>query len=122
MEFFDTSDFVKLSNPGVVSEQLISPHISRSERLTITRVTVEPGASQARHSHEVSEQVWVALSGSGELLIANDEVRPFEAGQAVRFEDDDVHGFENTGLESFVYLAVTAPPINFDNAYETKSD
>ncbi|MDA7947198.1 MAG: cupin domain-containing protein [Hyphomicrobiaceae bacterium] len=117
MEFFDATDFVKLSNPGVVSEQLISPHKSDSERMTITRVSVEPGAIQDRHAHEASEQVWIALSGEGELLLDNETTRTFAAGQVVRFEAGDVHGFRNTANEPFVYLAVTAPPIRFDNAY-----
>jgi len=122
MEFFESTDFVKLSNPGVVSEQLVSPHTSRSRRLTITRVTVEPGAVQDRHAHEASEQIWIALEGKGELLLSGEKVRHFEAGEAVRFEEGDVHGFSNTGDERFVYIAVTAPPINFDNAYQGKSD
>ena len=121
MEFFEATDFVRLSNPGVVSEQLISPHMSESERLTITRVSVEPGAIQDRHAHEASEQVWVALGGKGELLLANDTTREFEAGQVVRFEAGDIHGFRNTADTPFVYLAVTAPPILFDDAYKTKS-
>ncbi|MEM8743969.1 MAG: cupin domain-containing protein [Pseudomonadota bacterium] len=120
MEFFEATDFVKLSNPGVVSEQLISPHGSSSERLTITRVSVDPGAVQGRHAHDISEQVWVALSGQGELLLQDDTTKAFEAGQVARFESGDVHGFRNTADEPFVYLAVTAPPIRFDSAYAKK--
>lgn len=120
MEFFEEADFVRLSNPGVVSEQLISPHRSASRNLTITRVRVEPGAVQDRHAHDVSEQVWIALSGSGELLLGDDQVRSFETGQVARFEPGDVHGFMNTGKTAFEYLAVTAPPIRFDDAYETR--
>ncbi len=119
MEFFEETDFMTLSNPGVVSEQLISPHRSASRRLTITRVTVEPGAVQDRHAHEASEQVWIALSGTGELLLGDAQVRGFKSGQVARFEAGDVHGFANTGNTPFVYLAVTAPPIRFDDAYES---
>ena len=118
MEFFEESDFMTLSNPGVVSEQLISPHRSSSKRLTITRVTVEPGAVQDRHAHDASEQVWIALSGTGQLLLGDEQVREFRAGQVARFDAGDVHGFNNTGDMPFVYLAVTAPPIRFDDAYE----
>ena len=121
MEFFESTDFVKLANLGVVSEQLVSPHTSRSERVTITRVTVAPGARQHRHAHETSEQVWIALEGAGELLLANEKIREFRAGQVARFEEGDVHGFFNTGDEPFVYIAVTAPPITFDDAYQTRS-
>ncbi len=121
MEFFNASDFTNLSNPGVVSEQLLSPHNSTSTRLTVTRVTVEAGASQPRHAHDASEQVWVAIQGSGELLLEDDATKTIAAGQVVRFEQGDLHGFVNTGKEPFVYLSVTAPPINFDYAYQSKS-
>jgi len=121
MEFFDASDFTNLSNPGVVSEQLLSPHNSATVRLTITRVTVDAGASQPRHAHAVSEQIWIAQSGSGKLLLANDETKSITAGQVARFDEGDIHGFRNTSTEPFVYISVTAPPINFEDAYQSKS-
>jgi hypothetical protein len=49
MEFLTELDFKQLSNPGVVSLQVLSPRNSTSLRVTITRVTVAPGASQPRH-------------------------------------------------------------------------
>ena len=110
MEFLTEVDFVKLSNPGVVSEQLLSPHNSASTRVTITRVTIVPGGSQPRHSHMQSEQIWIALTGSGELKLASGDRRPFERGQVARFAEGDVHGFKNTG-ES-VCLFVRDGPTN----------
>ena len=59
------------SNSGVTSKQLLSPENSKSQRVTITRVLIEPGAVNPPHKHEGSEQVWVALQGSGHLLVAD---------------------------------------------------
>lgn len=120
MEFLTDLDFLRLSNPGVVSEQLLSPHNSASARVTITRVTILPGASQPRHSHMQAEQIWIALSGAGELKLADRQRRPFRQGEVARFADGDVHGFENTGEVPFIYLSVTAPPIDFSYAYQTR--
>lgn len=117
MEFLSGADFRELSNPGVTSQQILSPHNSGSTRITITRVTVEPGAVQPRHSHNAAEQVWIALRGAGTLLLADEKTRCFDVGEVARFADGEVHGLENTGTEPFVYLAVTSPPINFDYAY-----
>ena len=36
MEFIEKSSIVELSNPGVVSRQLLNPENSSSERVTIT--------------------------------------------------------------------------------------
>ena len=121
MEHLTPQQFVTLANPGVTSVQLVSPHNSSSCRVTITRVTVAPGATQPRHSHAASEQIWCALSGVGMLLLADGLTRTLSAGGVVRFADAEIHGVQNTGTVAFEYLAVTAPPINFDYAYASKS-
>jgi len=117
MEFISKSEIVRLVNPGVVSRQLINPENSKSTRVTITQVHLAPGASQPRHTHESSEQIWYALSGSGLLLLADGQTRDFSAGDVARFADGDVHGLENTGEGEFVYISVTSPPIHFGYAY-----
>lgn len=120
MEFIEKSKIVSLSNPGVVSRQLLNPDNSSSERVTITEVHVEPGASQPRHTHEASEQVWYALKGQGRLLLRNGEEKAFQAGDVVRFAEKEIHGFRNDSGGEFVYLSVTAPPIHFGTAYQKK--
>ena len=117
MEFITVAQFRTLSNPGVTSVQLLSPHNSSSSRVTITRVTVEPGAAQPAHAHQTSEQIWVALSGAGNLRLADGATQRISAGEVVRFADGDVHGLTNMEVEPFVYLSVTAPPIDFGYAY-----
>ncbi|HEX2996501.1 MAG TPA: cupin domain-containing protein, partial [Anaerolineales bacterium] len=83
MEFLSPDKFKTLANPGVTSVQLLSPHNSSSERVTITRVTVDVHAGQPRHQHDTSEQIWIAVSGSGTLLLAEDQTLPFQAGEVV---------------------------------------
>ncbi len=120
MEILGAADFVRLSNPGVASEQLLSPHNSQSARVTITRVTIAPGAGQPPHKHATSEQVWVALEGEATLLLADERTRTFRAGEVARFADGDIHGVQNASDAPFVYLSVTAPPIDFTYAYKRK--
>ena len=73
MEFIKASDIKELSNPGVVSRQLLNPENSTSKRVTITEVHLVPGASHPRHTHDASEQIWYATKGSGKLLLADDK-------------------------------------------------
>ena len=122
MEFISSNDVVELSNPGVVSRQLLNPENSSSKRVTITEVHLEVGACQPRHTHEASEQIWYAIKGMGKLLLADDTEKEFVAGDIVRFADKDVHGLLNDGNEEFVYVSVTAPPINFGYAYKEKNN
>ena len=117
MEFIPAASIEALANAGVESRQLLFPDNSSSARITITQVTIPQGATNPRHRHSTSEQVWVALQGSGSLLLADGATRSFAAGDVARFEDGEVHGFHNTGTEAFVYLSVTSPPLNFRAAY-----
>jgi quercetin dioxygenase-like cupin family protein len=117
VEFFHRHELRELTNPGFVSRQLIAPHNAPGSRVTITHVTVEPGGVQPRHQHDASEQTWVVLEGAGKLLLADGATRPFQAGDVARFADGDIHGLENGADGPFVYMAVTAPPIDFTDAY-----
>ena len=117
MEIIRRTETVSLANNGVTSEQLLFPENSQSQRVTITRVTIAPGAKNPLHAHATSEQVWVALRGSGILLLEGATTAPFAEGDVVRFVEGDIHGLENTGSVEFVYLSVTSPPINFRGAY-----
>lgn len=118
MEFLPADSFKVLSNPGVNSTQLLAPYNSASTRVTLTRVEMAPGAVQKRHVHGGSEQIWIVLAGAGELLLADDGTHPIQAGDVARFADGDVHGLHNTGTETFVYLSVTSPPLDFGYAYK----
>ena len=118
MELIKRASIKTLVNPGFESQQLLFPENSSSERITITRVRLEPNAENKRHQHQASEQIWVALSGSGKLLLADDLTLPFEAGDVVRFAEGDVHGLLNATEDVFEYISITAPPINFRSAYQ----
>lgn len=117
MEFISRNEIKVLSNPGVQSLQLLNPKNSTSKRVTITRVSVQPGFEQPRHKHEASEQIWIALSGSG-LLLLEDGEKLFSSGDVVRFEDGDIHGLKNDSQAVFEYISVTSPPIDFGYAYK----
>lgn len=118
MELIRAAQIREFSNSGVTSRQLLFPENSSSTRLTVTRVTVKPGARNPPHRHPASEQVWIALRGKGSLHLEAGRIELFGEGDVARFEDGDLHGFENTGSVDFEYLSVTSPPVNFRAAYE----
>jgi quercetin dioxygenase-like cupin family protein len=122
MELIRAGDTIKLLNTGITSEQLLFPDNSRSERITITRVTLVPGARNLAHRHAASEQVWIALRGKGALLLDAGATLSFAEGDVVRFAENELHGFENTGTSDFEYLSVTSPPVNFRGAYKQSTD
>ncbi len=118
MEFINRENIKEFSNPGVVSRQLINCENSESKRVTVTEVHLEIGASQPRHKHNTSEQIWYAIQGTGKLLLADEKEMIFSEGDVARFEDDDIHGLLNDGDTEFIYISVTSPPIDFGYAYK----
>ena len=119
MELIRSSDIQVFSNSGIESRQLLFLENSSSQRVTITQVTVPPGGKNPAHRHNASEQVWIALQGSGNLILENGEVEEFGEGDVVRFEDGDLHGVINSGTQTFIYMSVTSPPLNFRAAYDS---
>lgn len=118
MDFISKRDITILKSDFQDSHQLIWNENSSSERITITKVYVKPGKTNGRHKHEHSEQIWIAIKGTGTLLLDNDETKEFIEGDVVRFADGDIHGITNNSSEEFVYISVTSPPINFRYAYK----
>lgn len=120
MEYIDGNSIKEMVNPGVISRQLINPENSTGKRVTVTEVHLDIGARQPRHMHDSSEQIWYALQGKGRLLLENNQEKEFKKGDVVRFTEQDIHGLLNDGNDEFVYISVTAPPINFSYAYQEK--
>jgi hypothetical protein len=57
------------------------------------------------------------VGGSGILRVDDERTEPFTEGGKVGFADGDLQGFLNENDVPFVYLSVTAPPVNFREAY-----
>lgn len=118
IQFLSPKDFSILENTGIRSEQIVWPRNAPDALVTITRVTVDPGATSARHSHAHSEQTWLVERGTATLLMAENRIDQLRAGDVVRTPASEIHGVTNTGTEPFVYLAVTTPPQDFAPAYD----
>jgi quercetin dioxygenase-like cupin family protein len=112
------ADSTILESRGVRSVQIVWPRNAPEALVTITRVTMEPGAASARHAHSASEQIWLIEQGSAELLMDDGRTDALRAGDVVRTPPGTIHGVANTGAEPFIYLAVTTPPQDFTAAYK----
>lgn len=119
MELIRSSDIQVFSNSRIESRQLLFPENSSSQRVTITQVMVPPGGKNPPHRHSASEQIWIALQGSGDLMLENGKVEKFAEGDVVRFEEGDLHGVFNSGTQTFIYMSATSPPLNFRAAYDS---
>ncbi|MGI9480124.1 MAG: cupin domain-containing protein [Hyphomicrobiaceae bacterium] len=110
-------DFSVLKKPGVTSTQILWHKNSPKAQVTITRVTIKPGATQDRHAHDGAEQIWLVERGSGELLVADCGSEPLSEGDVIRTPPGAIHGLKNTGRTDLIYLSVTTPPQDYSSAY-----
>lgn len=117
-----SKDFGLLENPGVKSAQIIWGQNAPDAKVTITRVTMQPAAMQARHSHDNAEQTWLVERGTATLLLANEQTSQMHAGDVIHTPAGDIHGIINTGSQALVYLAITTPPQDFRSAYGVKKN
>ena len=119
VQILSARDFSTLENPGVHSQQLIWPRNVPEATVTMTRVTMDPGATTGRHSHAKSEQNWVVEKGTATLLLAHHKTMELRAGDVIHTPAGEVHGLTNSGKEPFVYLTATTPPINLTKDYQS---
>lgn len=111
-----------LHNPGKQSAQIVWSENAPGALVTITRVTMDPGAISTRHSHAVAEQTWIVEAGTATLLLADERTEELKPGDVIRTPPREVHGIENTGPDPFVYLTVTAPPEDMSKFYSGRKD
>ena len=69
---------------------------------------LEPGQSQAPHTHAGEDKVYVVLEGEGTFLVGDEEAS-VEAGYAILAESGEVHGVTNDGPDRLVCLVFMAP-------------
>lgn len=117
-----SQDFGLLENPGVRSVQIVWGQNAPDAQVTITRVTMQPGATQPRHAHEQAEQTWLVEQGSATLLLADEQTAQMQVGDVIRTPAGETHGIANSGSEVFVYLAITTPPQDFTAAYRQSKE
>ena len=122
MEYISKESIVVLKSDFQDSYQLLWNENSSWKRVTITKIYVHPGKTNNRHSHDTSEQIWVALSGTGVLLLENEKTKVFSEGDVVRFVEGEIHGVTNQTDHEFNYLSNTSPGVNFRYAYEPQKD
>jgi quercetin dioxygenase-like cupin family protein len=110
------NDFTTLTNPGKTSVQVVWPKNSPDSQITVTRATLEPGATSDRHTHP-GEQTWIVEQGSALVLLVGNQNMQIRTGDVVRTPPGEVHGVFNDGTVPLVYLSITTPPEDMTKFY-----
>lgn len=112
-----SSDFGVLRNPGVESVQLVWGRNAPDAKITVTRVTMDPGTAQKPHAHAQAEQTWIVESGQATVLVGEGRNFTIKAGDVVRTPAGCTHALVNDNIGPFVYLTITTPAQDFTASY-----
>ncbi len=94
----------------------IRPLIDRTTapitQCSLAEETLPPGKTVTPHTHEVLEEIYYILSGSGVMTIGA-ESQAVSAGDAIYIPTHNVHSLTNTGDEDMKILLVCGPAFYF---------
>ncbi len=79
---------------------------------SLAEETLPPGKTVTPHQHEVLEEIYYILSGSGVMTIG-EESQAVSAGDAIYIPKNNVHSLTNTGDEEMRILLVCGPAFYF---------
>jgi mannose-6-phosphate isomerase-like protein (cupin superfamily) len=101
---------------GLRSRILMDAGELGSRHMSVTWIEVPPGTSQALHSHEEAEQVYVVVRGTGSMTVAGDTGR-IEQGDLVLVPPATDHSIEGDSDESLACISVQSPPVSVDELF-----
>lgn len=81
---------------------------------SLAEETLPVGAAVTPHRHQVLEEIYYILEGSGVMTIG-DEQRPVVAGDAIYIPKNNRHTLANTGDRPMKLLLVCGPAFYFED-------
>ncbi len=81
---------------------------------SLAKETLSSGKAVTPHYHEVLEEIYYILSGSGVMTIG-EESQAVGLGDAVYIPKNNVHSLTNTGAEDMKILLVCGPAFYFED-------
>lgn len=103
---------------GSTVRELLGPPTATARNQSLAEATVAAGACTVEHFHRESEEIYVFLSGSGEMTLAG-ETFSVAAGDSVAIAPSATHSLENRGAEPLVLLCCCSPPYSDEDTVLT---
>jgi len=100
---------------GALSKELAGPLTTGSEKVDFRISRYAPMAYVQEHVHKVQEQVYYVLEGEG-ILTLDDQRHLMRPHDYVFVPPGIRHSFTNTGTNGLVFLVVTTPASDEEEA------
>lgn len=96
----------------------ITPLIDRTtsgiSQCSLAEELLPPGHTVPAHHHEVLEEIYYILEGTGEMTVGG-ETRPVAAGDAIFIPTGNIHTLTNTGATTMRLLLICGPAFYFED-------
>jgi mannose-6-phosphate isomerase-like protein (cupin superfamily) len=78
------------------------------KNLILSSTELNPGKQTSGHRHAGQEEVYIFVSGNGQMIIDGDSYQKFsvDAGDVVLIPDGAFHQVINTGLENLYFVCI----------------
>ena len=115
MHIVNRKDSKILNTPqGSEIRLLMDRTVSAISQCSLAEEILPPGKTVPRHHHEVLEEIYYILSGSGEMTVG-DETKNVGSGDAIFIPKNHVHSLTNTGDKEMKLLLVCGPAFYFED-------
>jgi mannose-6-phosphate isomerase-like protein (cupin superfamily) len=115
MLIINRKDSKILNTPhGSEIRPLIDRTTSPITQCSLAEETLPPGKTVTPHTHEVLEEIYYILSGSGVMTIGN-ESRAVSGGDAIYIPVNHTHSLTNTDSKEMKILLVCGPAFYFED-------
>ncbi|MBS1811606.1 MAG: cupin domain-containing protein [Acidobacteria bacterium] len=106
----------KILNTAQGSEirPLMDRTVGAITQCSLAEETLPPGKTVPPHYHEVLEEIYYILSGSGVMTIG-EESQAVGSGDAIFIPKKNIHTLTNTGAEDMKILLVCGPAFYFED-------
>jgi quercetin dioxygenase-like cupin family protein len=103
MKFVDTRDMRRFA-----AEKMQKVNLLETEQMFCDLYCLEPGQSQAPHTHAGATKFYYVLEGTGRFTVGSQE-RELGPGELAWAGPDEAHGVENVSGGRLVLLVSMAP-------------
>jgi mannose-6-phosphate isomerase-like protein (cupin superfamily) len=90
--------------------------LHHTEAQSLAEATLEPDQATERHHHQISEEIYFVLKGSGDMEIDGEHKR-IAVGDAVLIPPGAWHTVHNNGTSELRFLCCCAPPYSDEDTY-----
>jgi mannose-6-phosphate isomerase-like protein (cupin superfamily) len=103
-----------ITKDGSVIRELIHPLVHGNFSQSLAEARVTPGNSTLLHSHNLTEEIYHILEGTGILTLGHETIE-VKSGDSVCISPGTLHNITNTGENELRFLCCCSPAYSHDD-------